>query len=725
MANVFISHANEDSQIVFELAHALERRGYSTWYFERDMLPGHNYLVESAEAIKDADTFLLLISSHSLRSHEVATELRNAHQREHRIVPVLANLSHTEFARRKPEWKVIVGAAASIELRDGGTNSVVDRLVLSFGRWKVAPSEVREIQPLVEPKPLMETVWASDANQINIADLNKVVFRNDAVDDFLKNRGKYFLSANKGLGKTLLLTFKRYLLSQTYQQGNNQAATVYFVPVGKPYVDFMGDLPSVSSNHEHFLADLKNAKRLWGLALRVSALSHHSSLFSPDDAKQVERLAKTLLPWVQGSRVEPSVVFKEVLNLRVTEINKLLDKSQNFFELKFRQIRTGTFCFLDKVDQAIRHLSRRAWVHVQAGLIEAAWDAMNANNHVRFFATIRQEAFCTYESDIKVNLFGATTIIRYSDVELRQLLDQLTQCYEGGKTFKQLINLNVVRDPIRGVIEDSFDFMRRHSLGRPRDLVIMASEIAKNRSSLAEPDYRRLVADISAMILVKGVFSEMRVFLERLNEPEERIRFFKLLPWNILTRDDVRDIRCRFNYLDSPDSSAAAPDPQSMYDPFAELYSAGFLGMVMREPGNPTAVQRFKRPHDMVNDSDSALPDADIYLLHPALDGFIRAQCGAQGHKVFQHIVVGHNYKWDDYCNDLYAAERALLEFNSEEFLADAHFVLKEIAALFEAGRKENASKVLEECEAWNRLKERVPQERQPNLLGRLEALIA
>ena len=34
---------------------------------------------------------------------------------------------------------------------------------------------------------------------------------------------------------------------------------------------------------------------------------------------------------------------------------------------------------------------------------------MNANSHIRVFATIREEAFVNYESDVKSNLFGATT----------------------------------------------------------------------------------------------------------------------------------------------------------------------------------------------------------------------------------------------------------------------------------------------------------------------------
>ena len=51
-------------------------------------------------------------------------------------------------------------------------------------------------------------------------------------------------------------------------------------------------------------------------------------------------------------------------------------------------------------------------VHMQAGMIEAAWDLMNTNRHIKIFATIREEAFASYESDIKTNLYGATSALR-------------------------------------------------------------------------------------------------------------------------------------------------------------------------------------------------------------------------------------------------------------------------------------------------------------------------
>ena len=55
MSQVFISHVQEDSSVAIELAGALEANGYSTWYYERDSVPGPAYLAQMGEAIDQVD----------------------------------------------------------------------------------------------------------------------------------------------------------------------------------------------------------------------------------------------------------------------------------------------------------------------------------------------------------------------------------------------------------------------------------------------------------------------------------------------------------------------------------------------------------------------------------------------------------------------------------------------------------------------------------------------
>jgi hypothetical protein len=723
--NVFISHAEEDSPVAIRVAHFLEDHGYSTWYRGRDTLPGISYLTQYGKAIDRADAFLLLISAHSLADADVTRELEHARARggESRVLPVLMAVTHADVQKRRPAWNAVLGAAP-IELRADDVRPAVDRLTRALHSWNVQPQiagrDRKKRQRTPDPRSAhMARLWASDANQIDIHDLDRVVFRNAVVDEFLQGHSKYFVSANKGLGKTLLLTYKRSLLTEGVQHSR-----AFLVPEGKPYLDFMSDLPEQSAAHQTFLATLVNAKRLWALAFRVSALSHHPALFGAEDANDLKRLPRRLAGWLQGAKVEPTVVFKEVLSSTMKQINRLIDDSENFLEHKFRQIHSGMFFFIDKVDQGIRTLPRQSWVYVQAGLIEAAWDAMTANSHVKIYASIRQEAFFNYESDIKTNLDSATTIIRYSDSDLNRLLDQLSACYEGGKTFKEMVSLCVVRQPQNAIPEDSFQYLKRHTLGRPRDLVLIAAELSKSQGALTETSYRKIVRDRSASVLVANVFEEMRVFVECLNDRRERLRFLSLLPHNILTRQDAILVYCAFNDLNPADFPEVGPDAEGLRHPFWELYSAGLLGVVVRSQEEETARQRFKQPSDLIDDSQSALPQVDFYLIHPSLDELIRKQRASGGYNVFQRITVGHKCPWESHYGVLYEIERALFSMHDQELCGLVHDVLNELGVVLTLAGRSSIPSALATSRTWAELAEKSRHRRQDEFFSWLEELL-
>jgi TIR domain len=51
MADVFISHAEADASLAIDIAEAIERNGFSSWYYERDTVPGKSYILQVGEAI--------------------------------------------------------------------------------------------------------------------------------------------------------------------------------------------------------------------------------------------------------------------------------------------------------------------------------------------------------------------------------------------------------------------------------------------------------------------------------------------------------------------------------------------------------------------------------------------------------------------------------------------------------------------------------------------------
>ena len=59
MAQVFISHVGEDSNIALAIANGLEEPGYTTWYYERDSKAGRSYLVQTSDAITDSQAVVV------------------------------------------------------------------------------------------------------------------------------------------------------------------------------------------------------------------------------------------------------------------------------------------------------------------------------------------------------------------------------------------------------------------------------------------------------------------------------------------------------------------------------------------------------------------------------------------------------------------------------------------------------------------------------------------
>ena len=513
-----------------------------------------------------------------------------------------------------------------------------------------------------EQKPEAGHSWASDANQIDIGVLKDLTFKNAVVREFLDDAHKHFVSGSKGLGKTLLLTYKRSVLGDLYQgpARDKKQAAVTFVPEGRPYLDLMGDLPSVDQPQIDLMSGLGECKRLWSFAFRLSILSYQPALLAAGDPADLAPLPRRLRGFLEGRPVEPTMVIKELLQLTVRQINQVVDALEGPLERFLRALHSGVFIFLDKLDQALRRLPRAAWVHMQAGMIEAAWDLMNTNRHVKIFATIREEAFSSYESDIKTNLYGATSTLRYAKHELFDLLEKLTYYYEG-LPLRDFVLLDAVRAGARTRGESAFDFLYRHTLGRPRDLVILASEISRNRRALDEKTFTRIVRDTSAGLLVANVFDEMRVFLEVCSDRDRRAKFLALLPHDVLNHDEVADVWCRFHGVDRAYYDSHGFESTDVWHPFRELLECGLLGVLVDDGSGQGLVQRFRQPHDAVAGSLQGLPRSRHYLLHPALRALIEGLAGGGRFTAIRHVTIGHGEPWPRHWDLLVDVQRELL----------------------------------------------------------------
>jgi serine/threonine protein kinase len=671
--NCYVCHASEDSIFARQLATKLREYGYSSWYYQRDAIPGISLFSQTDDAIRHSAICIILISRAGIESMDLAREIQQAHRVGTALVPVLVDLSLQEFEALQPIWRTILGPIAKIEAERNSVDTLSERIHAAAKAIGIKPTHSR-FQPIVDKSQLVSgQIWATDAYQIDINELKQVVFENELISTFLRRKNKHFISATKGLGKTLLLTYKRLLLTEEFK---TSGSPITLVPQGRPFLDFMGEMRSLSQKYEAPLSELTNSKRLWSAALRISAISYCENIIADDEKFELKPFSERLRRWLLGNSIEPTIVFKELTSLSVSDFNRLIDETEGFLDQKLRQVHSPIYFFIDKVDQAIRNLGSAAWINVQAGLIEAAWDLMNSNSHIKVFASIRDEAYSNYESDIKSNLRGAVTRLRYSETELAEMLDRLSQCYEGADSFKDFVGMNVVTSGKQAFLEDSFQLIRRFSFGRPRDLVSMASEMSAAKSSLNEKKFCSIIRETAATGLTPSIFDETRIFLDSLREKEARLRFLTDIPCNILERHQIKQLTARFNGL--PDSAIEHfENLTDLYRPFQELCLAGVLGVIVDDPDGDGQYQHFKQPDDLMGNLEFQLPDSAFYLVHPALDVFIQKNRPKKGYQVFQQIPVGFMLPWRPYYELVCQIEKSLLQVEDPRFVESVHQVLQ------------------------------------------------
>lgn len=142
MTDIFISHAEEDQDIVNLLVEGLGHSGYSTWHYERDSNLPVDFIEAVRRAIEKAHVFLLVVSSHSIKSVHVDRELFAAYDKGKHFISILRDMSYAEFQKLKPKWAFILGPMLSLPLPPGeeGVSSILPALVEGLLEKGVEPS---------------------------------------------------------------------------------------------------------------------------------------------------------------------------------------------------------------------------------------------------------------------------------------------------------------------------------------------------------------------------------------------------------------------------------------------------------------------------------------------------------------------------------------------------------------------------------------------------------
>jgi len=307
------------------------------------------------------------------------------------------------------------------------------------------------------------------------------------------------------------------------------------------------------------------------------------------------------------------------------------------------------------------------------GLIEAAWELKRTNSHLKVYCSIRQEAYNNYSSQHKSAMISELTFLQYDHKELEELIEKLAYGYEK-ITFKDIIGDNYdFLHPKTGIKENILDYMIRHTVWRPRDLVVLASKFKKGKTYSID-EIREIVNKNSTMGIAKNLFEENKLFLNCLDDKKRRDEFLSLIPQNILIKEELLNIcgafngktKCKYQFCKSCEED----------HPFCELYNMGLLGIIDKDDvrENLSYRQSFLETSEISVQCDNTLPfSSDYFLIHPALNNYIKEKRNTnEGGKfiITQLITVGNKKPWTDFHVLAYEISKIKMSLDSNISLA-------------------------------------------------------
>ena len=510
--------------------------------------------------------------------------------------------------------------------------------------------------------------WTPEGSFLSGSNITNFLFENAGIHQYLYDQKQFFIAANKGMGKTTLQTFKRYIISK------NESLTI--IPKSRPYLDFMSHISGLSKKFYNFFEDLERARELWELSIKISIFSYLN--IKVRNLAELKKVNSDYASWIENnSQKRPTEVFSEIMHKNSP--SKISQLCKNFIlNSDFADIKEPIYIFIDKVDQALRdqNMTKNAWINIQVGLIEGAFNILQSNNHIKVYANVRQEAYANYESHTKNNLDGSTLILKYSNDELFSIMNKLCHYYEN-KGFIEYLGVEEIFNNNAFENEEIFKYMVRHSLGRPRDLVLISSKISQSGIKGNKDSLKRIINETCERRIIPNVFSEVSVFIKCLNDKEKRNQFFRLIPYNVLDQDDVKYIWSKFNNVGDLDIKDIDEDEltNSYYNPFSELVKLGLLGYLQEFDQNQY-LQKFRTPDDLQEFDSPFLPRLrgnSLYFIHPSLNELIKSSNNYSNYYIFKYFLIGNLEKWNYLNTKLMEIQKYILKID-DSLLQDQMF---------------------------------------------------
>ena len=492
--------------------------------------------------------------------------------------------------------------------------------------------------------------WTVDADDIRVAeDFDEALLhRTPEIESFLTpgQDNKFIVIGTKGFGKTLLLKAKRIL----YQREGRAVC----LPSGNLLDKPIGDKIFSKEAIAFFSASPLPWSKVWLAAIAVTVLKH---VGASGGLKVGARLNGLI-----GDAQLHSVIdhFVRLLDFTPSELQRCAVDTDGHLVPRLRAIKSPITIFIDGIDEYFNkhvenlstnpsvtgELSPNVWYFGQLGLVEVAYQLRRVNHHLKVFAAIRKEAYARLpqRTAMSQQYRGSAVDIAYSPESLREIFVNNIRLVKGDRMvlaarartnpLEAFLGRTSVTDTYTHEEEDAFEYVCRHTLLRPRDLMTIGDRLATLRPDERRTEHRlKEAVNQAATEIAHEYLAEIAPYVGDLELEQLSHR----LSGHVLTRAEVEAIFVEHN--------AVAGEGEAV---LSALYRVGLLGYVQHDLVRGEWRQRFMRPGEATLEANSVLPRATHYLVHPVLSDVIGRINPAYLRRIDRVNIVGYDRPWHE-----------------------------------------------------------------------------
>src|SRR5262245_24173674 len=464
--------------------------------------------------------------------------------------------------------------------------------------------------------------WTVDADDIRVAEDfdDALLHRTPEIDNFLSpdRDDKFIVIGTKGFGKTLLLKAKRIL----YQRRGGTAC----LPTGNLLDKLIGDKIFGKEALAFFTASSLPWARVWLTAIAVTILKHRRQT---EGLKVNPRLARLIADEQLHGVIDH---FVRLLEFSPSDLQRSASDTDGHLAPRLRAVNTPVAIFIDGVDEYFNkhiasspsrasvtgELSPEVWHFAQLGLVEVAYQLRRINHHLKVFAAVRKEAYARLQTTVMAQQYRGSAIdIVYPIESLREIFVNNVRLEKSDRMVRperlradpleSFLGQISITDIYTGVQEDAFEYLARHTLLRPRDLMSIGERLAALRPAERQNEGRlKETVNRAATEIAQEYLGEIAPYLGGLDLEQ----FLRRLPGPVFSSAEVGEL------FRAHSGEGGAADERHV---FCALYRVGLLGHLHHDWVRGDWVQRFLRPGEGTLEPDGVLPRATHYLVHPVL----------------------------------------------------------------------------------------------------------